>query len=235
MSDLPASKIDDYIDKGWNNFGNATETNGEERTRLMRKAITYLSMAEQLNPTKDEDKKFIFGLSSLCFAFIEEWEKSKQYQKLALAIDPQNFWARVAASFTALNVWGNHKGFVTQGDGSWGGLFATIVTAGASKAVDNSKKSNVLSTAIDAANAYQFYCQTVKNPSAYGLYTRSWLLKMIADVLWENKIRDRRICDILLATPWDKVDPESLNDRKAFEDSKEDFEVEVRGLIAVIK
>jgi tetratricopeptide (TPR) repeat protein len=235
MSDSPASKIDNYIDKGWENFGDATGVVGDERTRLMRKAITYLSMAEQLNPTDDNNRRFIFGLSSLCFAFIDEWEKSKQYQKLALAIDPQNFWAKVAAHFTALNVWGNHRGFVAQGDGSMGGLFAVLITAGASKAVDNSKRNNVLNTAIEAANAYQYYCQTAKNPSAYGLYLRSWLLKSIAETLWENKLRDRRICDILLATPWDKVDPDTIGDAKEFEDSKEDFEVDIRGLLAMIK
>ncbi|HOX96628.1 MAG TPA: hypothetical protein PLI45_04600 [Candidatus Woesebacteria bacterium] len=235
MSDSPASKIDSYINKGWENFGDATGVIGDERTRLMRKAITYLSMAEQQNPTVEDDQKFIYGLSSLCFAFIEEWEKSKQYQKLAMAIDPQNFWAKIAAHFTALNVWGNHRGFVAQGDGSLGGLFAVLVTAGASKAVDNSKRNNVLNTAIEAANAYQCYCQTVKDPSAYGFYIRFWLLKSIAETLWENHLRDRRICDILLATPWDKVDSDTINDPKEFEDTKEDFEVDVLGLIAMIK
>lgn len=235
------TEIDRITDKAWSCFTTGlNETNESEKKSNFLRAVSFLTKAESLSPTKDVDLYYIYGQLALNFSYLNNWQKSKHYMQKALAHDPSNMWAKITATEFALEECVKHKGFVMQGDGSFVGLMGTLLTAGISKSADTARRNTWLNSVVEAARAFEYNIQNKENISAGFVIYTSLLLQNHANLLWENNLKDRRVCDALLKTPWDIVRNETdqkINtdeERDKVNDYIDNFEADIHGLLALI-
>jgi hypothetical protein len=235
------SKADELYWKGWDSylkiFGESDQ--GVVSGHLTR-AQGYLTMAYKAAGDNIEDKKGIAGLMALVLTDMKDYKNAETWAKSEFAINPMHIWAKVAWYWIELDKLINHKGFVTQGDGSGFGIFASLLTTGVDVGRVQGKKNAVKMAAIEVGKAIENKAQTDTEPNP-GLWV-IWLsmLLSIIDNMWANNMKEPYLCNVILNLPWNRCTDEVWNklsdeQTKNLREAIEEMEVGAHGYLGRMK
>ncbi|GEM_PF-2779654 len=227
------SKADELYGKGMDSFIKIFgESDKGTVSGHLTRAQGYLTMAYKAAGDNIEEKKGVAGLMALVLTNMDDYKNAETWAKAEFTINPINIFAKIAWYWIELDKLVNHKGFVTQGDGSGFGIFASLLTTGVDVGRVQSKKTAVKTAAIEAGKAIENRTQTETDPNP-GLWVFwSMMLLSIINNMWANNMKEPYLCNVILNLPWNKFSDEQIKD---MEESIEEMQVEAHGYLGRLK
>jgi hypothetical protein len=189
-------------------------------------------MAHKAAGNNVEERKGIAGLIALVLAYMDDSKNAESWARAEFSINPKNVLAKLAWYHIELDKLVGHKGFVLSGDGTGFGLFASLVSTGVDVGRVQSKKSSVKTAAIEAARVIEEHAQTDLDPDPGQWLLWSMLLLQIIDNMWNNKMKEPYLCQVLLKLPWNRFRADQLQN---MQDSIDEMEAELHGYLGRLK
>lgn len=227
------SKSDELYGKGWDSFIKIFgESDKGTVSGHLTRAHGYLTMAYKAAGDNIEGKKGVAGLMALVLTNMDDYKNAETWARAEFAINPTDIFAKIAWYWIELDKLVNHKGFVTQGDGSGFGLFASLLTTGVDIGRVEGKKNAIKTAAIEAGKAIENRTKTETDPNPWQWIFWSMLLLSIISNMWANKMKEPYLCNVLLNLPWNRFTKDQIKD---FQDSIEELQVEAHGYLGRLK